>query len=188
MAKTKLKKNRKKLTARRLYGRPRAMGPREPSGRLQRMKDETERAATETVRNQRVKHYGADPENATDSRLGSYIGRIGLTDAEYDALTRWHEIYLNYAECLEIPRGYKSCLAGGVGGHDNIDPECPDYQEKVRNAKRRWDGAYAALGEILTDTLIGAVNEIQVAPSGVKSAAIALCNYFGISNELRKSA
>lgn len=126
-------------------GRPKKEGiAREPNGRASRAKDDPAKVATEA----RIRHYGVPASMARDPRTGSYLGRLamagrgeGISQDQYEAATRYLDLYNSYQKAIGSPGAHYEA----IGGVNASDPEA--YTDWCIRVKESYNQAQNAIHE-----------------------------------------
>ncbi|WP_273773205.1 hypothetical protein [Brucella intermedia] len=134
-----------KLQAKRSRGRPKKDVPlREPNGRASRMKEDPAKVAMEA----RMRHYGVPADMARDPRTGSYLGRLamagrgeGISQDQYEAATRYIDLYNSYQKAIGSPGAHYE----QIGGVNASDPDA--YADWCIRVKHAYKSAQAAIHE-----------------------------------------
>jgi hypothetical protein len=108
---------------------------RTPSGQISRAKEPDK--PMQTVLAYRQKQYGLNEAQAHDQKAGTVLGRLCLagdiTEAQYDAGKRYHDLHDEMLRAIAAPVGLRKLTAGANG-----ELIAPDYVEWAIAAVARW--------------------------------------------------
>ncbi|MBZ9807679.1 hypothetical protein [Mesorhizobium sp. ESP-6-2] len=136
-----------KLRAKRERGRPRAEGPREPSGRVSRSGIDSE-APDKTAISVRVRMMGITEDQAKDQKAGSFIGylnmigpRDGLSDDQYEGALEYLRFRERLLRAIKSPAAIYDPEARGSG-----DGEISEAYEKwCKSTVQEWTALKQAI-------------------------------------------
>ncbi len=95
-----------------------------------------------------MRHYGVPADMARDPRTGSYLGRLamagrgeGISQDQYEAATRYIDLYNSYQKAIGSPGAHYE----QIGGVNASDPDA--YADWCIRVKQAYKSAQAAIQE-----------------------------------------